>query len=272
MVLERLSLAGRTAIVTGAGRGLGRAIALALADAGADVACAARTQAEIDATAAAIAHKGRRALALPTDVTQPDQVDRLVRMTVAAWGAVHVFVANAGGVGAITGKDVTQITDQEWAENTALNLSSVFYCARAVVPHLRDQGSGAIITVATRAALRGAPGMLAYASAKGGVITFTRSLAMQLAPDNIRVNGIAPGFLITESNVDAADTAVTSERAGRLPVRSVGEAWEVGPLALYLASDASSYVTGQIFFLDGGALAAGYAPADWEFTLGGRGE
>ena len=99
MVLERLSLAGRTAVVTGAGRGLGRAIALALADAGADVACAARTQAEIDATAAAIAQKGRRALALPTDVTQPDQVDRLVRMTVAAWGGVHVFVANAGGVG-----------------------------------------------------------------------------------------------------------------------------------------------------------------------------
>ena len=282
-VLERLSLAGKTAIVTGAGRGLGRAMALALADAGADVACAARTRAQIDETAEAVRAAGRRALAIPTDVTQPDQVERLVQQTVAEWGGLDVLIANAGATTAAAGKDVSEIATADWYASLDVNLSSVFFCARAAVPHLRRRGGGALITVSSLGGWRGDAHSLVYSAAKAAVIMFTKGLALQLVRDQIRVNCIVPGYTLGRTaagtptamggaELDSEEALRAVERRVRFsPVQRAGAAWELGPLAVYLASAASSYVTGEAFTIDGGALTAGYAPAGWDVTpAGGR--
>ena len=269
MLLEQISMRGKTAIVTGAGRGLGKEMALALADAGADVACAARTQEQIKGTAEEIRARDRRALAVPTDVTRSADVDTLVQHTLDAWGRVDVLIANAGGGGSASLKDVIDINDADWDDALALNLSSAFYCARAVVPHFRERGGGVIITVASTAGLRGEPRLLAYGAAKAAVAALTRSLAAQLAADNIRVNCIVPGFVLQRPIRDQADIRAARSRGASIPARRLGEAWELGPLAVYLASAASSYVTGQAFVIDGGAMAGGLTPGDWDLTTAG---
>ncbi len=270
MPFERASMLGKAAIVTGAGRGLGKQIALALADAGADVVCAARTQEQIDATADDVRARGRRALAVAADVTQPRQVDALVAAALAQWGTIDVFVANAGGATGAALKDVSAISDEEWRDTWELNVSSTFYCARAIVPHFRERGAGAIVTVGATVGRRGDARLIAYGAAKAGVMALTQSLAVALAPDGIRVNCIAPGFVLPEP-LDGAEAISAARGRGRaVPVGRVGEAWEVGPLAVYLASDASSYVTGETFVIDGGGSAAGYAPAEWDAAALGR--
>jgi NAD(P)-dependent dehydrogenase (short-subunit alcohol dehydrogenase family) len=266
VVLERLSMAGKRVIVTGAGRGLGRQIAFALADAGADIACAARTVDEIEATAEAVRARGRRALAIPTDVTQAAQVNTLVERTVADLGGVDVFVANAGGGAEAALRDVAEIDDDEWRRALDLNLSSVMFGARAVAPAFRERGGGVIVTVGSVAGLRADPRLLAYGAAKAAVINLTASLAQQLARDNVRVNTIVPGFVL-QHPLDGADAiAAARARGAFLPAGRIGEVWEIGPLALFLASDASSYVTGAAFVMDGGGLAGGAAPIDWDAT------
>ena len=271
MLLERLRLAGKTAIVTGAGRGLGKEMALALADAGADVACAARTVPQIEETAEEVRARGPRALALPTDVTEAAQVNALVARTVAEWGRLDILIANAGGAGPKALQDVEAIGEADWQATLALNLSSVFFSLRAALPHLRVRG-GAIITVASTTALRGDPRLLAYAAAKAGVIALTRSLATQVAADQIRVNCIVPGLFLQRPLRDAAEIRSARARGALIPAGRLGEVWEVGPLALYLASDASSYVTGETFVIDGGLLAGGYAPPAWDVTASLEGE
>ena len=271
-MLESLRLDGRRVIVTGAGRGLGRQMALHLADAGADVVCAARTREQIEETAEAIRSRGRRALVVPTDVTDSRQVDALVEQTAAEWGGFEVFIANAGGGGASAGKRVNQISDADWRDTIDTNLTSAFYCARAASVHFygRDSGErgGNIITVASGTALRGDARLIAYGAAKAGVITLTQGLATQLTRYGIRVNCIVPGFVL-QRTLEAEEEIETARRQGaRIPVGRVGEAWELGPLAVYLASDASSYVTGEAFVIDGGGLAGGLAPTGWDVTAG----
>ena len=271
-MLESLRLDGRRVIVTGSGRGLGRQMALHLADAGADVVCAARTREQIEETAEAIRSRGRRALVIPTDVTDSRQVDALVEQTVAEWGGFEVFIANAGGGGASAGKRVNQISDADWRDTIDTNLTSAFYCARAASVHFygrdgEDRG-GNIITVASGTALRGDARLIAYGAAKAGVITLTQGLATQLARYGIRVNCIVPGFVL-QRTLETEEEIETARRQGaRIPVGRVGEAWELGPLAVYLASGASSYVTGEAFVIDGGGLAGGLAPTGWDVTAG----
>lgn len=266
-MLERVSMEGKRVIITGAGRGLGKQMALALADAGADVACAARTQAQIEQTAQEIRERGREALVVPTDVAQSDQVDRLVRTAIDAWGRVDVMIANAGGGGGAALKDVADITDDEWRDTIDINLSSAFYCTRAILPHFREQGGGNIINVASGTGMRGDPRLIVYGSAKAGVVTFTMSVANQVARDNIRVNCIVPGFVLQKTLESPDEISATRSRGRFIPVGRVGEAWELGPLALYLASDASRYVTGEAFVIDGAGLAGGFAPAGWDVTV-----
>ena len=266
-MLESLRMDGRRVIVTGAGRGLGREMALHLAAAGADVVCAARTSEQIEGTAEEIRQRGQRALVVPTDVTDSRQVDQLVQRTVAEWGGFEVIIANAGGGGGSAGKLVNEISDAEWRDTLDTNLSSAFYCARAASVHLHERG-GVIITVASGTALRGDARLIAYGAAKAGVITLTQGLATQLARYQIRVNCIVPGFVL-QRRIEAEDEIELARRQGaRIPVGRVGEAWELGPLAVYLASDASSYVTGEAFVIDGGGLAGGLAPTGWDVTAG----
>ena len=270
-MLESLRLDGRRVIVTGAGRGLGRQMALHLADAGADVVCAARTLEQIETVAEEIRSRGRSALTIPTDVTDSRQVDALVEQTIAEWGGFDVFIANAGGGGASAGKRVNQISDADWRDTIDTNLSSAFYCARAAADHFCEQRpdrGGVIITVASGTALRGDARLIAYGAAKAGVITLTQGLATQLARHDIRVNCIVPGFVLQRALETQEEIEIARNQGARIPAGRVGEAWELGPLAVYLASDASSYVTGEAFVIDGGGLAGGLAPTGWDITSG----
>ncbi len=262
MVLEQFRLDGKAAVVTGAGRGLGKQMALALARAGADVVCAARTAAQIDETASEIRALGRRAIAVPTDVRDSAQCDALIKRCVDEFGKIDIQVSNAG-IGDMrgAGAEVWDVNDDDWHDTLDVNLSSAFYCARAASRRMVDQGhGGVIINVASGTALRGYPQSFAYGAAKAGVIALTKSMAVMLVKNNIRVNCIIPGFVLQSPPESEQAVEFLGARGRYLPVQRLGEAWELGPLCVYLASEASSYVTGQGFVIDGGGLAGGLAP------------
>lgn len=263
MTLESLVLKDKVAVVTGAGRGLGKEMALALAKAGAHIVAAARTQAQIDGTAHDVnaLGKGQRAIAVRTDVRDPEQVERLVARAREEFGRVDIMLANAGiGEARGMGKPVWEISDEDWQDSLAVNLSSTFYCARAAAKLMVEQGGGVIINVSSGTALRGFPQDMAYSAAKAGVISFTKSLALMLVRENVRVNCIIPGFVSQAPPANEQEAEARRQRGRFMPVQRLGEAWELGPLAVFLASDASSYITGQGFVIDGGGLANAYAP------------
>ncbi|MCY3568425.1 MAG: SDR family NAD(P)-dependent oxidoreductase [Chloroflexi bacterium] len=269
-MLESLRMDGKRVIVTGAGRGLGRQMALHLADAGADIVCAARTESQIAAVAAEIEAKSRRALVIPTDVSDSSQVNAMVQQTIDEWGGFEVMIANAASSGPASMKHVTEISDEDWRETVDINFSSVFYSARAAVRHfLTAEKPGNIITVSSGTSLRGS-GLQFFVdgAAKAGVINLSQSLATQLARDRIRVNCIVPGFILQKTLEAQEETEVARNQGSRIPIRRVGEAWELGPLAVYLASDASAYMTGEAFIIDGGGLAGGLAPTGWDVQSG----
>ena len=245
-------------------------MALHLADAGADIVCAARTKSQIDGVAAEIEAKGRRALVIPTDVSDSSQVDAMVERTIDEWGGFEVMLANAAGSGPASMKHVTEISDEDWRETVDLNFSSVFYCARASVRHfLAEAKPGNIIAVSSGTAMRGGDArFFVDGAAKAGVLNMTQTLAVQLARQGIRVNCIVPGFVLQKTLEDQDEIELARNQGSRIPVGRVGEAWELGPLAVYLASDASAYMTGEAFIIDGGGLAGGLAPTGWDVNSG----
>jgi NAD(P)-dependent dehydrogenase (short-subunit alcohol dehydrogenase family) len=272
MVLERLKLDGKVAIVTGAGRGLGRQMALALADAGADVVCAARTAEQIDRTKADIEALGRRAIAQPTDVRESAQCGRLIERAAEEFGRLDIMLSNAG-IGDMRGAnaELWDVGDEDWHDTLDVNLSSAFYCARAASKQMVAEGhGGVIINVASGTAMRAYPMSFGYGAAKAGVIALTKSLSAMLVKHGIRVNCIIPGFVRQAPARNEQEQIFAQTRGRYIPAQRLGEAWELGPLAVYLASDASSYVTGQGFVIDGGGLAGGLAPLGFapEVALG----
>jgi NAD(P)-dependent dehydrogenase (short-subunit alcohol dehydrogenase family) len=252
--LEAFRLDGRVAIVTGASRGLGRAIALALAEAGADVAVAARSETDLAETRAAVETRGRRALVVPTDVTVYTQAESLVERTAATLGRLDILVNNSG---IATVKPVAEMPPEDFRRNVEVNLVGVFNGCRAAASRLIAQKSGKIINLASVLGDAGLAGYAAYSASKGGVIALTRALAVEWARYNIQVNAIAPGWFVTDMNSQAFDDPKVRERLLRdVPARRTGKLEEIGPLAVYLASAASDYMTGQTVFLDGGHRAA----------------
>jgi NAD(P)-dependent dehydrogenase (short-subunit alcohol dehydrogenase family) len=262
-MLEQLQLSGRAIVVTGAGRGLGKAMAKALAAAGAKVICSARTQAQIDSTVAEITDADGIALAHQCDVTDSKQVDEMVNRCVDEFGQIDVMIANAGGGGVRGNWEFWEYPDDAFESVLATNLKSNFYCSRAAAGHMVARGAGGVIIhTASGTAMRGNRSF-AYPTAKGGQISLTKSTATMLAPHNIRVNSIIPGFVAQGPATDDRERQMRAQRGARIPVRRLGEWWELGPLAVYLASDASAYITGQSFIIDGGGLAGGLGPVEF---------
>ncbi len=255
-VLEKLKLDDKVAIVTGAGRGLGRAMALALAEAGADLVFAARTRSQIEETAGMVRARGRRCLTVPTDITDSRSAQAMVDTAIAEYGRIDILVNNAGGYTPGTGNPLEEITDEQWRVGIDTNLSGTFYCCRAAIPHMLRQGGGKIINVTSGLGLRTVRNNFIYTSAKAGLIHFTRALATTYARDNIQCNLISPGLFPHQ------DPATTDQSpAGRfIPTGRPGRDEEMGPLCVFLASELTSYMNGQIVALDGGGLAGGPAP------------
>ena len=253
--LERFSLAGKVALVTGASRGIGEAIALAYAEAGADVAVTARSLPALEEVAAGVERFGRRAIAVPCDVTEGDQVERCVRTVEDALGRIDVLVNNAGGP--VFNAPVLEMRDEGWQRLIDLNLTSVFRFCRDVGRGMVARRSGSVINVASVVANRPWPALAAYTAAKTGVLSFTQVLALEWGESGVRANVITPGWVMTEINrrfleeETAAGLAVDSVPMGRL-----GETEDIVGAALWLASDASAYVTGANVAIDGG-LALG---------------
>ena len=257
-MLELLSLDGKVVIVTGGGTGLGRAMVRALARAGADLVVAARRQGPIEEAAAEVEQLGRRALAISTDVSDSSQVDRMVSLAMDSFGRVDVLINNAGRTSENVRAPIWEITDEQWTEGININLSGAFYCARAVSRHMVERGGGKIINVASGFGMRGGRDIYIYTCSKGGMIQLTRTLAMSLGRYGVTANTIVPGFIPTEGTASMRDSLPA---AGELiPIGRLGKPEDIGPIAVFLASDASNYMNGEMVTLDGGGLAGGLAP------------
>ena len=244
------SLTDRVAIVTGGGRGIGKGIALGLAEAGADVIVTARTVAEIERTAAEIRSLGRRALAIPADVRVSEQVADVVQRTLDEFHRIDVLVNNAGATFVLP---ALKLSERGWDGLIVENLKSCFLCSKAVVEAMIKQGKGSIINIASTEGLRAGPTNPAYGAAKAGLINLTQSLALEWAPHHIRVNAIAPGFIQTEAlPLALQEYPHLQELLNRVPLGHPGTPKDIAAAVIYLASDASGYVTGAVITVDGG--------------------
>jgi 2-deoxy-D-gluconate 3-dehydrogenase len=251
--MSDISLAGKVAVVTGAGRGLGRAIAETLSAAGAAVTVASRTEAQLASFVAETEARGGRALAVPTDVADEHAVQVLVDRTVEAFGSIDVLVNNSGVLSSVP---LLKQEAADWDRIIATNLRGTYLVTRAVGAHLVAQGSGKIINIASNFGLMGVANHAAYATSKAGLIAFTKCMAVEWARYNIQVNALAPGYFATELNAPLrADEAATAKVLRAIPARRMGAADELSPWVLLLASQASDFMTGETIVIDGGQTA-----------------
>ncbi|MBU2643556.1 3-oxoacyl-ACP reductase FabG [bacterium] len=249
MNLEIFSLKGKVAIVTGAGRGIGKAIALGMADAGADLAIAARTTDQVETTAGEIRKKGCQAIAITADVRFKDQVEKMVADTVRHFGRIDILVNNAGGMFAVP---TMEMSENQWNVTISENLTSVFFCSQAVGKIMMTQKSGAIVNIASIVGIVAQPLNAAYAASKAGVINLTKTMATDLAAYNIRVNGIAPGLIVTPGTEWLYEDPKGA--ISEIPLARGGTPEDIAGGVIYLASDASRYVTGETIVIDGGLI------------------
>ena len=244
-----MSLAGKTALVTGAARGIGLAIASRLSADGARVAV---LDIEREAAEAAAKKVGGGSIAIVADVTRTAEVDAAVKRVVETWGRLDILVNNAG----ITGRSfpIWELSDEDWARVIAVDLTSVFLCCRAAVKVMLGQGAGRIINIASIAGKEGNPTLVPYSTAKAGVIGLTKAAARELAHWNILVNAVAPGLI--ETDMAAAIPAEAREALlQQVPLKRIGQGREVAEVVRFLAGEGASYITGQTIHVNGGLYA-----------------
>jgi NAD(P)-dependent dehydrogenase (short-subunit alcohol dehydrogenase family) len=254
MSLPNLSLKGKVALVTGGSRGIGKGIALMFAEAGADVAICSRHLDELEVAAEEIRKLGRRALAVRADVTVKADVDNLIEKTVAEFGGIDILVNNAGTV---IVKPLPEYAEEDWDRVLNTNLKSCYLCARAVsLKMIERQKGGNIINIASTRGIEAATGRIGYSVSKSAVFMLTRVLALELVGYGIRANSIAPGYVQTKlTEFLWKDPKIAAETVARVPMKRWGTVTDIASAALFLASDASSYMTGQAVVVDGGWTA-----------------
>jgi NAD(P)-dependent dehydrogenase (short-subunit alcohol dehydrogenase family) len=262
MELSKFALTDKVAIITGSGRGIGKGIALAFADVGADVVVVARTAADIEATASEIGEKGSKALAVPGDVRQSDQVENLVQKTLEEFGRIDILVNNAGGTFGILAMDMSE---NAWDAIVRENLKTVFLCSKAVAEVMLDQKKGSIVNISSQAGRGASPRLSAYGASKAGIINLTQSLAAEWAP-YVRVNCIAPGWIETpgvkgkrrETEEEDVNASTRMEELSRnIPLGRLGRPDDIAAAAIYLASNAAEWVTGITIDVAGGPVRGG---------------
>lgn len=253
-VLERFALNGKIAIVTGANRGLGRAIAQALAEAGAQVALAARRIESAQMAAAEIqTDTGQTCRGYACDVTNTEQITALVNSVLADFGQIDIIVNNAG---ININRPIEELSLEEFRSVQDTNLTGAWWLCHEVAAHFKTRQTGRIINIASTSAIAAFPGLTPYASSKAGMVQMTRALARELGPFNVTANSILPGPIVTDMNENARqDPKINQQFLAMMPVRRWGEPYEVGALAVFLASEAAGFITGASIVIDGGRTA-----------------
>jgi 7-alpha-hydroxysteroid dehydrogenase len=249
MILDRFDLTDRTAIVTGAGKGIGAGCAVALAEAGADVVLAARTASDLDTVAEQVRAIGRRAVAVPTDVTDADQLAALVTCAHDELGRVDVLVNNAGGWDP---RPIMATSPRNVEAAFRFNVLAAYTLTQLCVPHMVEAGAGSVVNISSRAASMVQPCFVAYATAKAALSMMTRAMAPELAPV-VRVNAIEVGGVETAALAHVlTDDSIRQRLESNTPMQRIGRPDDIAAAVLYLASDAAGWVTGKVFEVDGG--------------------
>lgn len=250
--MSEVTLPGKVAVITGGSRGIGKSIALNYAEAGADVVVCSRTGGGLQAVADEITSIGRRSLALEADVTQKSAVDGLVSRTMEEFGHIDILVNNAG-IGIL--QSLVESNEADWDKVFNVNLKGCYLCSKAVSEVMVRQKRGNIVNISSIRGVEPYPGRIAYCVSKAGVIMLTRVMALELASHNIRVNAIAPGLVKTELTKPLWGSPKTlAQLNAEIPMNRWGNPEEIASVALFLASDASSYVTGHTVVVSGGSV------------------
>jgi len=253
-VLDLFRLDGKKAAVTGGSKGLGRAIAVAFAQAGADVVLASRTKSEVEAAAGEIAAEtGRRIVPVSADVRSAADAESTVRAAIDSLGGLDIVV-NSAGIN--NRKPLVELSLEDFEDMISTNLTGTFRMCKAAVPHLIERGSGKIINLSSMLDHVAIPGRTGYCASKGGVLMFTKALALEMAPRGIRVNALCPGPFRTPINRAILENEELNRQfLEKVPLGRWGEPEEVGAAAVYLASAASDFMTGSALYIDGGWTA-----------------